>query len=65
MKLTWLAYTQGRGYFAGDYISTSLLPDDDAVPIIAVGTPPSGGHLNEAMYTTPEDALIASGGPNM
>src|SRR2546425_12841608 len=62
MKLTWLANSQGRGYFAGDYISTSILPDDDAVPVFAVATPPNGGLLHEAMYTTPEDALPLKGG---
>ena len=64
MHLTWLAYTRGRGYFAGDYIATTILPDDDAVPVFAVATPPSGGHLNEAMYTTPENALPVTGGTN-
>jgi hypothetical protein len=56
MKLTWLAHSQGRGYFVGDYIGTTIVPDDDAVPVFAVATAPSGGKLHEAMYTTPEDA---------
>ncbi len=62
MKLPWLANTQGRGYFAGDYISTSITPDGIAFPVFAVATPPSGVHLNEAMYTTPEDLLVATSG---
>ena len=62
MKLTWLAYSHGRGYFAGDYISTSIVPDDHVVPVFAVATPPTAGLLHEAMYTTPEDALPLKGG---
>ncbi|HLH61650.1 MAG TPA: sialidase family protein [Ktedonobacteraceae bacterium] len=60
MKLDWLAKTT-RGYFAGDYIGTTILPDDDALPVIEVATPPGGGLLHEATYTTPEDALSLSG----
>ena len=59
MKLKWLANTQGRGYFVGDYIATVIVPDDDAVPVIEVGVPPSSnGLLHEATYTTPEDAAL-------
>ncbi len=64
MKLTWLANTQGRGYFVGDYIATVINANDVALPVIEVATPPSGGLLHENTYTTPEDAFMAlTGGP--
>jgi hypothetical protein len=62
MKLSWLAFTKGRGAFVGDYIATTIVPDDDAIPVFPVATPPSNGHLNETLYTTPEDALQITGG---
>ncbi len=60
MKLSWLPLA--FGHFAGDYISTSFVPDDEAFAVFAVATPPSNGHFNESMYTTPEDALQIKGG---
>ena len=49
MKLTWIAdTTQGR--MVGDYISSSFA-SGDAFPVFAAATAPSGGHLNEAMFT--------------
>ena len=59
MQLTWLAMSVAFGgaqfYFVGDYISTSF-SGDDAFPMFAVAKAPSGGHFNEAIYTTVEDA---------
>ena len=60
MSLLW--FPLAGGHFAGDYISTSFLADDEAYAVFAVGMPPSGGHYNVAMYTTPEDALQVTGG---
>jgi hypothetical protein len=62
MQLSWLAYTQGRGSFVGDYIATTIV-SDDAVPVFPVATAPSNGHLNENLYTTSEEALLITGGP--
>jgi hypothetical protein len=45
----------------GDYISTSII-GDDAFPVFAVATPPSGGHLNEAMDTVVDQDLKVLGG---
>ncbi len=55
MQLSWLppagavADTPG-GAFVGDYISTSF-SGGVAYPVFAVANAPSGGHLNEAMFT--------------
>lgn len=54
MSLTWLAASTATAFFVGDYISSSF-SGDDAFPVFAVAQAPSGGHLNEAMYTTSED----------
>jgi hypothetical protein len=71
MSLTWLPLTT-QGYMVGDYISTSIVPgDDDATPVFAVASPPTGTALtciaagticHEAAYTTSEDlATIGAG----
>jgi hypothetical protein len=60
MNLTWLADTN-EGYMVGDYISTSIV-GDDAFPAFAVSSPPSGGHLNEAMFTVQDTDLKIVGG---
>jgi hypothetical protein len=67
-KLTWLAHTDA-GYMPGDYMATTIVPADDAVPVFAVAHRPVGGATcslavvcDEAMYTTSEDALLISGG---
>ena len=54
MNVTWLAASTASAFFVGDYISTSF-SGDDAFPVFAAAHAPSGGHLNEAMYTTSED----------
>ena len=68
IKLTWLAHTNA-GYMPGDYMATTIVPDDDAVPVFAVAHRPVGGATcsrevvcDEAMYTTAEDALLIKGG---
>jgi hypothetical protein len=50
MSLSWLANTF-QGLMVGDYISTSFVAGD-AQPFFAVAKPPSGGLLDEAIYTT-------------
>jgi hypothetical protein len=67
-KLIWLASTN-QGYMAGDYMATTIVPDDDAVPVFMVAQQPTGGPActtgvvcHEATYTTPENALIITGG---
>jgi hypothetical protein len=78
MKVTWLPLTTG-GFMVGDYISTSIVPgDDDATPVFAVASPPTGTptcsnlktgapgqHCREAMFTTSEDLLKITGGTNV
>jgi hypothetical protein len=49
MSLSWLANTS-LGLMVGDYISTSFVAGD-AQPFFAVAKPPSGGLLDEAIYT--------------
>jgi hypothetical protein len=67
-KLTWLASTN-QGYMAGDYMATTIVPDDDAVPVFIVAQKPDSGTMcttgvvcHEATYTTPENALLIKGG---
>lgn len=60
MNLTWLADTN-QGFMVGDYISTSIV-GDDAFPAFAVASPPSGGHLNEAMFSVQDVNLKIVGG---
>jgi hypothetical protein len=78
MTLTWLPLTN-QGFMVADYISTSIVPgDDDATPVFEVAfapTPPPdcsnvttgapGQGCNQATYTTPEDVLKITGGPNI
>jgi hypothetical protein len=77
MNLRWSPLTT-QGFMVGDYISTSIVPgDDDATPVFMVahppGSPPSCSNLktgapgldcHQATYTTPEDLLTITGGPN-
>jgi hypothetical protein len=49
MSLSWLPNTF-QGLMVGDYISTSIVAGD-AQPFFAVARPPSGGLLDEAIYT--------------
>jgi hypothetical protein len=51
---TWLASTT-QGYMVGDYISTSFA-SGVARPVFASATAPSGGKLNEAIFTSPTAA---------
>jgi hypothetical protein len=48
MKLSWLA--QSGGAMVGDYISCSVI-GNAAVSVFAVGKPPKGSVLNQAMYS--------------
>jgi hypothetical protein len=59
MSLGWLASTN-QGAMVGDYISTSFA-GGIAHPVFALANAPSGGLLDEAMYTT-TDGLVVSGG---
>ncbi len=77
MKTPWLPLTT-QGFMVGDYISTSIVPgDDDANPVFAVARPPDtppscsnlstgapGQDCHQAMFTTPEDLLLITGGTN-
>ncbi|HEX6539436.1 MAG TPA: hypothetical protein VF155_09670 [Candidatus Dormibacteraeota bacterium] len=60
MTLNELAPTT-QGPMVGDYISASFMAGR-AWSVFAVGLPPSGGTLNEAMYTL-SGGLAAPGGP--
>jgi hypothetical protein len=59
MNLTWLATTT-RGYFVGDYISSSFV-DGAAYPAFVVAFPPSGAMLDENLYTI-KGGLTVGGG---
>ncbi|MEA2349061.1 MAG: hypothetical protein QOG86_2 [Thermoleophilaceae bacterium] len=50
MRPNWLAST-ADGYMTGDYISTSF-SGGDPHPLIAIAHAPSGGTLDEAIYST-------------
>jgi hypothetical protein len=58
MSLTWLATTT-RGYFVGDYISSSFV-GGAAYPAFVVAFPPTGATLDENIYTI-KDGLRVSG----
>jgi len=51
--------SQGRMF--GDYISTSIRPGGNAIPVIPVANPPTGSTFDLAMYT-PTGGLPLSGG---
>jgi hypothetical protein len=54
MMVTWLAPTSS-GYMAGDYMGTSVLAGaQDAFPVFAVASQPTGSLLHENMYTAAE-----------
>jgi hypothetical protein len=55
--LPWLADTS-EGFMTGDYISASFV-GNKVFPAFALAKPPSGGHLNEAMFTA---GLSVTGG---
>lgn len=59
MTLTWLASTT-QGYMVGDYISTSF-SGGKAYPVVAVASAPSGGQLNENMYSITGGLASAAG----
>lgn len=59
MTLTWLPNTT-QGYMVGDYISTSFA-SGTAHPVFAVAHAPTGGTLDEAMYS-PSAGLAATAG---
>ena len=77
MNIEWLPLTS-QGFMVGDYISTSIVPgDDDGTPVFMVahvpGSPPScsnlttgapGSDCHQGTYTTAEDLLTITGGPN-
>ena len=59
MKLTWLPLSDA-GYMVADYIAVAYT-NGGARGIFPVAFAPSGGLLNENMYTT-EEALVAAPG---
>ncbi len=61
MKLTWLPFSDA-GYMVADYIGVTYT-EGKPRGIFAMAKAPSGGLLNEAMYTTKEPLLAASGEP--
>jgi len=77
MNIEWLPLTS-QGFMVGDYISSSIVPgDDDGTPVFMVahvpGSPPScsdlttgapGSDCHQGTYTTAEDLLTITGGPN-
>jgi hypothetical protein len=58
MKLSWLA--QAGGAMVGDYISCSII-GKKAVSVFAVGQPPNGSTLDQAMYTAGRLAVTSGG----
>jgi hypothetical protein len=60
MTLSWLPTTT-QGVMVGDYISTSFDSSGNAIPVLAVAQAPSGGLLQQSMYST---ALAVTGGAN-
>ncbi len=61
MKLDWIAPSD-NGQMVADYISASYT-DGKPYGVFAVATPPSGGLLNEAMYTTKDPLLVPADEP--
>ena len=61
MKLTWLPLSDA-GYMVADYIGVAYT-NGGARGIFPVAFAPSGGKLNEAMYTTKEALAAAPGEP--
>jgi BNR repeat-like domain len=61
MKLTWLPLSDA-GYMVADYIGVTYT-NGNPFGIFANAKAPSGGLLNEAMYTTKEPLLAAPGEP--
>jgi hypothetical protein len=61
MKLDWIAPSD-NGQMVADYISASYT-DGKPYGVFAVATPPSGGLLNEAMYTTKDPLLVPADQP--
>ncbi|MGA9965920.1 MAG: hypothetical protein WBQ10_12030, partial [Terriglobales bacterium] len=59
MKLTWLPVSDA-GYMVADYIGVSYT-NGNPRGIFAVAHAPSGGLLDEAMYTTKQPLLAAAG----
>jgi hypothetical protein len=67
MKLTWIAQTSG-GRMVGDYISTSIAPNHNAIPAFAVAHPPTpatltcgdpGSTCDEAIFTTARERTMS------
>ncbi len=62
MRLSWLANTS-QGPMVGDYVSTSIVPGTQkAFPFFALAKPPANGVLDEALYTTANEALTVRAG---
>jgi hypothetical protein len=61
MQLTWLPVSDA-GYMVADYIGVTYT-NGNPRGIFAVAKAPAGGLLNEAMYTTKEPLLAATGEP--
>jgi hypothetical protein len=61
VSVTALANTS-QGFMVGDYMSTSLVPGGQAVPVFALADPPVGSVFDEAMFAetvTPAAAAAA------
>lgn len=61
MKLNWLAPSQA-GQMVADYLAVAYV-NGKPFGVFAVAKPPSGGLLNEAMYTTKDPLLISADEP--
>jgi hypothetical protein len=59
MSLSWLANTN-QGRMVGDYIATSF-SGGTAYPVFALASPPAGGLLDEATYTTFRGVPVSGG----
>jgi hypothetical protein len=61
MQLSWLAPSQ-NGQMVADYLAVAYAKGNP-FGVFAVAKAPSGGHLNEAMYTTKSPLLPSAGEP--
>jgi hypothetical protein len=61
MKLTWLPLSD-NGYMVADYVGVAY-SKGNPFGVFAVAKAPSGGLLDEAMYTTKEPLLALAGEP--
>ncbi|MEW9550931.1 sialidase family protein [Nonomuraea sp. NPDC050783] len=62
MDPAWLAGS-AQGRMAGDYLSTSIVPGGNALPVFVAGGAPSGGVSGVRAYTVAGGLPVTGGGP--